>query len=135
MKKYMNKTHGIVAAIISVISFGLLIAAIFSLIKQPESVQLMQPSFAFWIYSMIFAYISLVFYLIDALGSIVRAFKKIHTAFNAILTIVIFTAIPVALHFGGGANTAIWYAYYVFLFTMEIISIIKHQKSTKPLQH
>ena len=134
MENRARKTSGIMAVIISVISFSLLILSVISAMKFPENNYGMHPSFAFWIYSMIFAYISLVFYLIDALHSINRAFKKIHPTFNIIFALMTLIAIPIAVYIGGGVHTALWYAYYIIIFIMEILSIIKHHKIAKESQ-
>ena len=126
-----NKASGAIAVIISATSFVLLTFAIIAAIKLPTNDFGIHPSFALWIYSMIFSYFSLVFYLIDACGAIVKASKRINPFFNVILAIVAFAAVPMAIYVGGGIYTAIWYVYYAFLIVLEITSIILHKKHRK----
>ena len=129
MKKYINKTNGIIAVIISLASLGFLGAAIaFGFKELPDDYMGMPPSFAFWVYSMIFSLISMVFYFLDALHSIELAFQKILPAFNIIFALIVFAGIPVAIFIGGGVYTAVWYVYYAVMIAMEIVSIVKHIK-------
>ena len=129
MKKYINKTNGIIAVIISLASLGFLGATIaFGLKELPDDYMGMSPSFAFWVYSMIFSLISMVFYFLDALHSIELAFQKILPAFNIIFALIVFAGIPVAIFIGGGVYTAVWYVYYAVMIAMEIVSIVKHIK-------
>ena len=55
---------------------------------------------------------------------------KIHPIFNTILSILLLGAIPMALFVGGGLgiNIYIWNAYYLAIFILEIVSIVKHVK-------
>ena len=130
MKKYINKTNGIIAVIISLASLGFLGATIaFGLKELPDDYMGMPPSFAFWVYSMIFSLISMVFYVLDALHSIELAtIKKIFPAFNIIFALIVFVGIPVAIFIGGGVYTAVWYVYYAVIILLEIVSIVKHIK-------
>ena len=87
-------------------------------------------SFAFWLFGMIVAYFSLIFYFIDAIFSIIKIFMKIHPVFNAVLSIMLLGAIPMGLFVGGGLGISIyiWNAYYLAIFILEIVSIVKHIK-------
>ena len=87
-------------------------------------------SFALWLLGMIVAYFSLIFYFVDAVLSVIKIFLKIHPAFNAVLAIMLIGAIPMALFVGGGLgiNIYIWNAYYLAIFVLEIVSIVKHVK-------
>ena len=130
MKKYINKTNGIIAVIISLASLGFLGATIaFGFKELPDDYMGMPPSFAFWVYSMIFSLISMVFYVLDAVHSIELALvKKIFPAFNIIFALIVFLGIPVAIFIGGGVYTAVWYVYYAVMIAMEIVSIVRHIK-------
>ena len=131
MKKRENKgirISSICAIIFSIASFGMLAAAAVYLIKNnPSEEVVMPPSFAFWIYSVIFALISMVFYFIDALRAIARAFKKINPAFNLIIALLFVCAIPLLVFVGAGSGVIIWNAYYVLIFVLEIVSTIKYR--------
>lgn len=132
MRKRENKSisvSSICAILFSIASFGMLVAAAVYLIKfNPSGEALgMPPSFAFWIYSVIFALISMVFYFIDALRAIARAFKKINPAFNLIISLLFVCAIPLLVFVGAGSGVIIWNAYYVLIFVLEIVSTIKYR--------
>lgn len=131
MKKRENKRiriSSICAIIFSIASFGMLAAAAVYLIKNnPSEEVVMPPSFAFWIYSVIFALISMVFYFIDALRAIARAFKKINPAFNLIIALLFVCAIPLLVFVGAGSGAIIWNAYYILIFVLEIVSTIKYR--------
>lgn len=131
MKKKIRKRSGIIAAILSMVSFALVGGAVVAMIKLPANEFGLHPAFGLWVYSMIFALFSLPFYLFDAIASIRYAVRKVFPIFHIVLTIMIFIAIPMCIGIGGGADTAIWYAYYAVLLVMEIISIIKHLKYKK----
>ena len=79
---------------------------------------------------MIAAYGSLIFYFVDAVFSIIKIFMKIHPIFNTILSIMLLGAIPMGLFVGGGLGISIyiWNAYYLAIFILEIVSIVKHIK-------
>ena len=130
MKKYINKTNGIIAVLISLVSLGFLAATIaFGFKELPDDYMGMPPSFAFWVYSMIFSLISMVFYFLDAVHSIELAtIKKIFPAFNIIFALIVFLGIPVAIFIGGGVYTAVWYVYYAVIILLEIVSVVKHIK-------
>ena len=130
MKDTIIKFYAIVAMIISLISFGLMIGSLFALNTEPPVEKGVSRSFAFWVFGMIVAYISLFFYFIDAVLSAIKVFMKIHPVFNAVLSIMLFCAIPIGIFIGGGLgiNILIWNAYYLAIFILEIISIVKHVK-------
>lgn len=134
MKKQIRKRSGIIAAILSMVSFALVGGAVVAMIKLPANEFGLHPAFGLWVYSMIFALFSLPFYFFDAITSIRYAIKKISPMFHIILAIMIFIAIPMCVDIGGGVNTAIWYVYYAALLVMEIISIIKHLKYKRKIK-
>ena len=128
MKKKIRKRSGIIAVFLSLASFALAGGAIVAMVKLPANEFGLHPAFGLWVYSMIFALFSLPFYLFDAIASIRYAARKVFPIFHIVLAIMIFIAIPMCIGIGGGADTAIWYAYYAVLLVMEIVSIAKHLK-------
>ena len=130
MKETSIKTHAIIAMVISLISFSLMIASLVALLIEPAGDEGVSSSFAFWVYGMIVAYFSLIFYFVDAVLSIIKIFRKIHPVFNSVLALMLVGAIPMSIFVGGGLgiNVYIWNAYYVAIFILEIVSIIKHVK-------
>lgn len=133
MKSTLTKYPAIIAMIISLVSFGLMIASLIALLTESPidyADHAHGRSFVFWLFGMIVALFSLIFYFIDAILSAIKVFMKIHPVFNAILSIMLIGAIPMAIFVGGGLgiNIYIWNAYYLAIFILEIISIIKHIK-------
>ena len=90
-------------------------------------------SFAFWVYAVITSILSLIFYFVDAVMSIAKAILKIHPVFNIVLAVMLFGAIPMMLFVGAklGINIYIYFSYYLAIFVLEIVSIIKHIKLSR----
>ena len=130
MENTSSKSAAIFAMIISLISFGLMIASLIVSFNETPVEMGVSKSFALWVYGMIVAYFSLILYFADAVFSIIKAVLKIHPVFNTILSIMLIGAIPMAIFVGGGLgiNIYIWNAYYLAIFILEIISIAKHIK-------
>ena len=130
MKSTSTKISAIIAMIISLTSFCLMITSFVISVNEPPVEMGVSRSFAFWLFGMIAAYGSLIFYFVDAIFSIIKIFMKINPIFNAILSIMLLGAIPMGLFVGGGLgiNIYIWNAYYLSIFILEIVSIVKHIK-------
>ena len=130
MKETSIKIHAIIAMVISLVSFSLMIASLVALLTEAPVDDGVSHSFAFWMYGIIVAYFSLIFYFVDAILSIIKIFHKIHPIFNSVLAVLLIGAIPMALFVGGGLgiNIYIWNAYYLAIFILEIVSIVKHVK-------
>ena len=132
MKKLYSKIPAMIAMLIALVSFGLLIVAFIS----PNNVHpdsSVSEQFAFWVYAVIASIVSLVFYSIDAIISIEKAISKIHPIFNAVLALLLIGAIPMMFFVGGklGYNIYIYFSYYLAIFVLEIISIVKHIKLSR----
>ena len=130
MESISTKVSAIIAMIISLTSFCLIITAFVISANEPPVEMGVSRSFAFWVFGMIAAYGSLIFYFVDAIFSIIKIFMKIHPIFNAILSIMLLGAIPMGLLVGSGLGISIyiWNAYYLAIFILEIVSIVKHIK-------
>ena len=130
MKSTLTKYPAIIAMIISLVSFSLMIASFVVMLTETPVDKGVSRSFALWVFGMIVAYFSLIFYFVDAVLSVIKIFLKIHHAFNAVLAIMLIGAIPMALFVGSGLgiNIYIWNAYYLAIFVLEIVSIVKHVK-------
>jgi hypothetical protein len=133
MKSLSTKIPAIIAMLISVFSFVLLISAFVVSTNEPPRDMGVSRSFALWVFAVIFSMISLLFYSIDAIFSAVKIFLKIHPIFNSILVLILIGAIPMVIFIGGslGINIYIWFSYYLLMFALEIVSIIKHIKIMK----
>jgi hypothetical protein len=133
MKSLSTKIPAIIAMLISVFSFVLLISAFAVSTNESPRDMGVSRSFALWVFAVIFSMISLLFYSIDAIFSAVKIFLKIHPIFNSILALILIGAIPMVIFIGGslGINIYIWFSYYLLMFALEIVSIIKHIKIMK----
>ena len=121
MKDDFSKLYAIIAMVISLISFGFMIASLIAY------------SFAFWVYGVIIALFSTFFYFIDGIISIKKVFMKINPVFNSILAIMLIIVIPMFFLIGqrAGVSVYIWNAYYLAIFVLEIVSIVKQVKLSK----
>ena len=130
MRKTSIKVHAIIAMVISLVSFSLMIASLVVMLTETPVDEGVSRSFALWVFGMIIAYFSLIFYFVDAVLSVIKIFRKIHPIFNLVLAIMLIGAIPMSLFVGGGLgiNIYIWNAYYLAIFVLEIVSILKHVK-------
>ena len=126
MKDVASKTFGIIAVIISAVSIGLIILSFF--VEAPTD-QGVSRGFACWIFSVIVAFFSVLFYVIDGVVCLVKAFTKIDPIFHLISALLYIGFVPMALFVGAAFNsTVIWYVYYLGIFVLEIVDIAKHMK-------
>ena len=129
MRGVASKTHGIIAVIFSAISIGLMIWGLF--IDTPAE-QGVSRGFACWIFSMIIALISVFAYVVDGIVCAIKAFRKIRPGFNLISAVLYIGSAPMAVFVGSPLNTTvIFYIYYLGIFVLEIVDIIKHIKAQK----
>ena len=130
MKSILTKIPAIMGMIVTLISLGLLLATAFVAATEEPVDFGINKSFGLWIFSMIVALFSLLLYVVDAILSVIKAFMRIHPRFNAALAILLIAAIPMAILLGGspGIGNLIWNIYYVGIFILEIVSIVKHVK-------
>ena len=130
MRETSIKVHAIIAMVISLVSFSLMIASLVVMLTETPVDEGVSRSFALWMFGMIVAYFSLIFYFVDAVLSVIKIFRKIHPIFNLVLAIMLIGAIPMGIFVGGGLgiNIYIWNAYYLAIFILEIVAIVKHVK-------
>ena len=130
MRETSIKVHAIIAMVISLVSFSLMIASLVVMLTETPVDEGVSRSFALWVFGMIVAYFSLIFYFVDAVLSVIKIFRKIHPIFNLVLAIMLIGAIPMGIFVGGGLgiNIYIWNAYYLAIFILEIVAIVKHVK-------
>ena len=130
MRETSIKVHAMIAMAISLVSFSLMIASLVVMLTETPVYGEVSRSFPFWVFGMIVAYFSLIFYFVDAVLSVIKIFLKIHPIFNSVLAVMLIGAIPIALFVGGGLgiNVYIWNTYYLAIFILEIVSIVKHVK-------
>ena len=129
MRDVASKTHGIIAVIISAISIGLMIWGLF--IDTPAE-QGVSRGFACWIFSIIIALISVFAYVVDGIVCVIKAFQKIRPSFNLISAALYIGSAPMVFFVGAALNyTLIFYVYYLGIFVLQIIDIVKHIKAQK----
>ena len=133
MKKIYTKIPAMIAMLIAILSLGLLITAFIVSINEVEPEMGVSRSFAFWVFAVITSMLSLIFYFIDAVISVVKAFLRINPIFNIVLAVLLVGAIPMMLFVGAklGINIYIYFSYYLTIFVLEIVSIIKHIKLSR----
>ena len=130
MKSLSSKIPAMIAMLIAIFSLGLLITAFIVSINEVEPESGVSKSFAFWVYAVLTSILSLIFYFVDAVISVVKALLRIHPIFNIVLALLLVGAIPMMLFVGAklGINIYIYFSYYLTIFVLEIVSIIKHIK-------
>ena len=133
MESLSSKISAMIAMIIAIFSLGLLITAFIVSINEVEPESGVSKSFAFWVYAVLTSILSLIFYFVDAVISVVKAFLRIHPIFNIVLALLLVGAIPMMLFVGAklGINIYIYFSYYLAMLILEIVSIIKHIKMTR----
>lgn len=129
MRDVASKTHGIIAVIISAISLGLMIWGLF--IDTPVE-QGVSRGFACWIFSIIVAIVSVISYVVDGIICLIKALNKIRPGFNLISAVLYIGSVPMLFFVGAALNfTVVWYVYYLGIFVLQIVDIIKHIKLQK----
>lgn len=116
MKKLLSKIPAMIAMVITLFSF-------FYYAQSFTATE-----YDVWLLSVIVAMLSMVFYLIDTVISLVKAAKKEDSNFNYLLALVLTGGIPMIIFFAGSGKdyfNVIWNVYYLFMFVLEIISIKK----------
>ena len=133
MKSLSSKIPAMIAMLIAIFSLGLLITAFIVSINEVEPESGVSKSFAFWVYAVLTSILSLIFYFVDAVISVVKVFLRIHPIFNIVLALLLVGAIPMMLFVGAklGINIYIYFSYYLTIFVLEIVSIIKHIKLSR----
>ena len=120
----------LIAMALTLISFFFALSSLQALFTEviPDDFVGYSDSFTFWIYSVVTAFCSLPFYLIDAIFLLKKAKNGIRPRFNKVLGILLIVAIPMCWLFAGspGISIYIWNAYYLVVFILEIISIIQY---------
>lgn len=116
MKKIYTKIPAMIAMLISIFSFTLLITCIILSINEIEPESGVSRSFAFWVYAVITSMLSLIFYSMDAILSIIKVFKKIHPIFNSILAVMLIGAIPMVRYVGGRLGINIYISHIIWQF-------------------
>ena len=132
MKSVSSKTHGIIAVIISAISIGLMILGVF--IDTPVE-QGVSRGFACWVFSIIAALVSVFAYVVDGIVCVIKVFQKIRPRFNLISAVLYIGSAPMVLFVGVALNyTLIFYVYYLGIFVLQIVDIVKHIKVQKEVK-
>ena len=128
MQKLAPKIYAIIGMAVSFVSFVLAIVALILSLTEPPS-DGMGKAFAYWVFSFIVAVISLLFYMGDAGRCLEKLFDKQAGVLDILLLVSIIGSIPMLL-FVGDRYPLPWNLYYMMVFVLESISIIKLWKST-----
>ncbi len=140
MKSIWTKIPAMIGMLLTLATVLWLIAALMYLLLPDlldDGTSFYEPIYEAWmceISALLYSVFSMIFYVVDAVISVIKANMKIDRDFNIMLTIII--VIGVAL--GAWAmspmriyKSVIWFSYCLLLFAAEIISVIKHIKHTK----
>lgn len=122
MKKLLIKIPAMLAMLLTILSFVCLVQ---SFTEGNDEI---------WILAVIVAMPSLVFYAVDAIISLVKGIKNTDRVFNIILAIVLLVGIPMFLLVGNGGPDSflvIWNAYYLAMFVLEIVSMVRLVKAAQ----
>ena len=125
MKKIYSKIPAVIGMLITMIGVVLLIGAFIISNNEVEPESGVSRSFALAILALTTALCSLIFYLIDAVLSVIKAFKKIHPIFNGTMALIIISTVPIVFAKSGLPDIRIAIC-AVTIFVFEIISVIKH---------
>ena len=125
MKKIYSKIPAMIGMLVTMIGVVLLIGAFIISNNEVEPESGVSRSFALAILALITALCSLIFYLIDAVLSVIKVFKNINPVFNGVLALVIVVTIPVIFARNNLPDIRIAIC-AVTIFVFEIISVIKH---------
>ncbi len=89
--------------------------------------------FALWVISVINALFAMLFYFVDAIISVIKAFKGENRALNIILAAAVAVGVPMVVFVGGGLgiNILIWNLYHAGLVALEIILLLKSLRLAK----
>ncbi len=131
MKSTWSKIPAMIAMTVSTVSLGLMIAALVAFLIDNPDYTGKSDGFGLWILGVIVAYFSMVFYCIDALICLVKAYMNIDRKANILLSIMLIVAIPMMILVGGkfGIEIFIWNAYYLAILIVEIKLLIRHFKA------
>lgn len=116
-----------IAMAVSAVSFILvLIALVVSLFETPPETG-NSYSFGLWVFSLMTAIVSIVFYLIDAILMIDDLFHTPTRPLTIAITAMAAGSIPMFVFVGGclGINILIWNLYYAGMFVLQVFSIRK----------
>ena len=127
MRKIYTKIPAIVAMIACIAGFALITTLTIAFLINDDFAN---PGFGVGIIICATAIISYFFYFIDAILLIVKAVLKIHPVFNGILAFLIVGTIPMTLWTLNAKQLYIGLlcAYYLAIFVLEVISVVKHIK-------
>lgn len=127
MKALLLKIPAFIAICLSLVSLLLVLCMIVcSVNENPAEQEGLSPSFAFWLFSILTAAVSIIFFYADGVMDIVNAIRKNNVIFNIIFAIVIFIS-PILLFTVGasdGRGFIIWNVYYLGILSLEVASII-----------
>lgn len=127
MERIKPKIPGMIALAVSVVSCVFLVGSVISSITEPPVEEGLSGAFALWVYAVIFAIISIVFYLTDAVMCIRKTFGEKLDVLDAVLIFWVFGSIPMVIFVGGalGINILIWNVYYLAMYLLETVSVVR----------
>lgn len=127
MKRLLWKIPGMIAVVITLWSVALAVASLVASIGYEWSGEGIGHSFRLWVYSVMVAILSLLFYVIDTAICIKIAVQGEKRLFHILLSVLLLGGIPMVVFVGGWAYTltsVIWNVYYFAMATLEVVSVV-----------
>lgn len=129
MKRTLSKIPAMIGMLIALLSFACYADDLirdYILHEEPET----------WILAVILALVSLPFFFADAIISLVSGIKNFNKKFNITLAILLFICVITYFFFGQATGpynlyTYSWQTFYLVIFVLEVISIVKCVKADK----
>ena len=135
MKKVSTKIPAMIGMLLALaVIFFLTKGALYSMTPTlfDDGSSIYDPELTAWgsgLFALVVSAFSMIFYMVDAVLSAIKAFLKIHPIFNAVLaaTILICTVFAVLIisNVLVTAVNLVWYMCYFAIFILEIVSIVK----------
>ena len=136
MKKVSTKIPAMLGMLLALaVFFFLAKGALYSMVPNlfDDGSSIYDPELTAWgsgLFALVVSALSMIFYMVDAVLSAIKAFLKIHPIFNAVLaaTILICTVFAVLIisNVLVTAVNLVWYVCYFAIFILEIVSIVRH---------
>lgn len=127
MKRLLWKIPGMIAVAITLWSVALAVASLVASIGYEWSGEGFGHPFRLWVYSVLVAILSLLFYVIDTAICIKIAVQGEKRLFHILLSVLLLGGIPIVIFVGGWAyplSSVIWNIYYFAMATMEVVSVV-----------
>ena len=124
-KSFSSKASAMFAMMLSLAGVALLLIGTLKEMIYPPNEDGWGAGFGGYIAFYVLAFLSMIFYLVDAILCVVRACRRYRIAFNVLLAVSIVLCIPmIILGARLGAGSICFTVYYIALFVLQIVSLV-----------